>query len=119
MFGLQPSSEDIQLTSKVLQLHLPGHGLCGEELQLVVVQTEAGEGEEAGQGLALQVVQGVVAETEPFHVLQALQEEEASGSTRASTAGGRSQAAAPERPRAPAAHLEGQVGDVDKLIVCE
>lgn len=70
----QLSSEDIQLTSNVPQCCLPGHGLCGEELQCVVVQTEPGESEETSKGLNIEIVQRVVTKTEPFDVLQALQE---------------------------------------------
>lgn len=51
---------------------LPGHGLSGEELQLVVVQTEMGECEETSEGLCVQVVQRVVTETKPLDVLQTL-----------------------------------------------
>lgn len=61
------------MTSNVLQ-YLPGHSLCGEELQFVVVQTETGESEETSKGLNIKIVQGVVTKTEPFDVLQALQE---------------------------------------------
>lgn len=57
---------------------LPGHGLSGEELQLVVVQTETGEREQTGEGLSVQVVQRVVTKTKPFDVLQALEGEEVS-----------------------------------------
>ena len=65
---------------------LPGHGLCGEELQFVVVQTETGESEEPGKGLDIEIVQRVVTKTEPFDVLQALQESEVPCSTRVPTA---------------------------------
>lgn len=34
----------------------PGHGFSGEELQLVMVQTEAGECDEPGKGFGVQVV---------------------------------------------------------------
>lgn len=54
----------------------PGHGLTGEELQLVVVQTETGEREQASEGLRVQVVQRVVTKTKPFDVLHALEGEE-------------------------------------------
>lgn len=50
----------------------PGHGFSGEELQLVMVQTEPGECDESGKGFSVQVVQIVVAQTKPFYVLQAL-----------------------------------------------
>lgn len=60
---------------------MPGHGLRWEELQFVVVQTETGEREETSKGLGVEIVQGVMAKTEPFDVLQALQEQEASRST--------------------------------------
>lgn len=55
---------------------LPGHGLRGEELQLIVVQTETGECEQTSEGLSVQVVQRVVTKTKPFNVLQALKGEE-------------------------------------------
>ena len=55
---------------------LPGHGLTGEELQLVVVQTETGQREQTGEGLRVQVVQSVVTETKPFDVLQTLEGED-------------------------------------------
>lgn len=58
----------------ILQIVPPGHGLCGEELQLIVVQAEAAEGEQASERLRGQVVQGVVAQTKPLDVLQALGE---------------------------------------------
>lgn len=61
-----------------MPLSLPGHGFSGEELQLVVVQTEAGERDETGKGLRVQVVQIVVTETEPFDVLQALKTQKVS-----------------------------------------
>lgn len=54
---------------------LPGHGLRGEELQLIVVQTETGECEQTSEGLSVQVVQRVVTKTKPFNVLQALKGE--------------------------------------------
>ena len=50
----------------------PGHGLRGEELQLVVVQAEAVQGDQPPEGLHVQVVQRVVAEPQPLDVLQAL-----------------------------------------------
>lgn len=52
---------------------LPGHGLRGEELQLVVVHAEAGQGEEAGEGFGRQVVEGVVGKAQPLDVLKALE----------------------------------------------
>lgn len=55
---------------------LPGHGLTGEELQLIVVQTETCEREQTSEGFGVQVVQRVVTETKPFDVLQALEGEE-------------------------------------------
>lgn len=61
-----------------MPLSLPGHGFSGEELQLVMVQTEAGEREETGKGLRVQVVQIVVTETEPFDVLQTLKTQKVS-----------------------------------------
>ena len=48
---------------------VPGHGLTGEELQLIVVQTETCEREQTSEGLGVQVVQRVVTETKPFDVL--------------------------------------------------
>lgn len=38
------------------QFALPGHGLSGEELQLIVVQTETGQCEQTSEGLGVQVV---------------------------------------------------------------
>lgn len=52
---------------------MPGHGLSGEELQLVVVQTETVECDQTSKGLSVQIVQRVVTKTEPFDVLQALE----------------------------------------------
>lgn len=52
---------------------LPGHGVSGEELQLVVVQTETGECEKTSEGFGVQVIQRVVAKTKPFDVLQTLE----------------------------------------------
>lgn len=43
-----------------------------------MVQTEAGERDETGKGLRVQVVQTVVTETEPFDVLQALKTQKVS-----------------------------------------
>lgn len=54
---------------------LPVQGLSGEELQLIVVQTEAPEGEQSSERLRGQVVQGVMAKTKPLDVVQALEEE--------------------------------------------
>ena len=51
-----------------------------------MVEAEACESKEAGEGFSSQVVERVVAKTQPFNVLQA---------------------------------LEGHVGDVDQLVVCE
>lgn len=62
------------MTIIILHIVLPGHGLSGEELQLIVVQAEAVEGEQASERLRCQVVQGVMAETKPLDVLQALEE---------------------------------------------
>lgn len=59
----------------VLQIVPPVHGLSGEELQLIVVQAEATEGEESSERVRGQVVQGVMAKTNPLDVVQALQEE--------------------------------------------
>lgn len=58
-----------------IQIVPPVHGLSGEKLQLIVVQAEAGEGEQSGERLRGQVVQGVIAETKPLDVVQPLQEE--------------------------------------------
>ncbi len=59
----------------VLQILPPVHGLSGEELQLIVVQAEAAEGEESSERIRRQVVQGVMAKTNPLDVVQALEEE--------------------------------------------
>lgn len=48
--------------------------MSGEELQLIVVQAEAAEGEQSSECLRGQVVQGVMAKTKPLYVVQALQE---------------------------------------------
>lgn len=53
----------------------PGHGLSGEELQLVVIQTETAESEQTSERLRGQVVQGVVAQTKPLDVVQTLEDE--------------------------------------------
>lgn len=53
----------------------PGHGLSGEELQLVVIQTETTESEQTSKRLGGQVVQRVVAQTKPLDVVQALEDE--------------------------------------------
>lgn len=50
----------------------PVHRLSGKELQLVVIQAEALEGEEPSEGFGGQVVQGVVAKTKPLDVVEAL-----------------------------------------------
>lgn len=47
----------------------PHHRLRGEELQLIVIQTEAAEGEETSERLGRQVVEGVVAKTKPLDVV--------------------------------------------------
>ena len=65
----------------------PGHGLTGEELQLVVVQTETCEREQTSEGLGVQVVQRVVTETKPFDVLQALEGEDVACLTNVPTPG--------------------------------
>lgn len=52
----------------------PAHGLSGEELQLVVVQAETAEREESSKRLVGQIVEGVVAETKPLYVVQALED---------------------------------------------
>lgn len=57
----------------ILQMVPPGHGLSGEELQLIVVQAEAAQGEQSSEGLEVQVVQGVMAKTKPLDVVQALE----------------------------------------------
>lgn len=59
----------------ILQIVPPVHGLSGKELQLIVVQAEAIESEESSERLGGQVVQGVIAETEPLDVIQALEKE--------------------------------------------
>lgn len=51
----------------------PAHRLSGKELQLVVIEAEAVEGEEPSKSLRGQVVQGVVAKTKPLYVVQALE----------------------------------------------
>lgn len=57
---------------------LPGHGVSGEELQLVVVQTETSECEKTSEGFGVQVIQRVVTKTKPFDVLQTLEGQEVS-----------------------------------------
>lgn len=54
----------------------PGHGLCREKLQLIVVQTETGKCEQTSECFSVQVVERVVTQTKPFDVLQALEGEE-------------------------------------------
>lgn len=50
----------------------PGHGLGWEKLQLVVVQTEPVQREQARKGFDVQVIERVVTEAKPLDVLQAL-----------------------------------------------
>lgn len=59
----------------ILQIVPPVHGLSGEELQLIVVQAEAVEGEQSSERLRGQVVQGVMAQTKPLDIVQALEVE--------------------------------------------
>lgn len=98
-----------------MPVSLPGHGFSGEELQLVVVQTEAGERDEAGKGLRVQVVQIVVTETKPFDVLQALKTQKVSLSMDFQKKIGDISV----RQMAVTVYLKGHVGDVDQLVVCE
>lgn len=76
-----PQSSRGQRTSdgQVLKYCLPGHGLCGEELQFVVVQTETSESKETSKGLDVEIVERVVTKPEPFDVLQALRGQEEPG----------------------------------------
>lgn len=69
-FGFNIASSDCTVTTDVVP---PGHGLSGEELQFIVVQTEAAEGEQASERLGRQVVQGVVAQTKPLDVVETLE----------------------------------------------
>lgn len=52
----------------------PAHRLSGKELQLIVIKAEAAEGEEPSKCFRGQVVQGIIAETEPLYIVQALGE---------------------------------------------
>lgn len=86
----------------------PGHGLCGEELQLIVIQAEATECEQAGERLRCQVVQGAVAEAKPFDVLQALDEKLHCCSIMFLRA-----------HLSVSDYLEGHVGDVNQMVAAE
>lgn len=72
LFYRQNNSNNVCRRSIIIQ---PGHGLSGEELQLVVIQTEATESKQTSECLRGQVVQGVVAQTKPLDVVQALEDE--------------------------------------------
>lgn len=54
------------------QIVPPVHRLSGKELQLVVIQAEALEGEEPSEGFRGQVVEGVVAKTKPLYIVETL-----------------------------------------------
>lgn len=56
----------------MVQVVPPVHRLSGKELQLVVIEAEAAEGEEPSESFRGQVVQGVVAKTKPLHIVQTL-----------------------------------------------
>ncbi|TNN51376.1 hypothetical protein EYF80_038413 [Liparis tanakae] len=100
----------------------PGHGRVVHVLQGHVVQEQVGQlghGHhllpQRGEGLGVQVVQGVVAEAEPLDVLQALQGEDRPAAAlchRRADGGVRHVGHA-------ALYLEGHVGDVDQPVVGE
>lgn len=48
--------------------------MSGKELQLIVIDAEALEGEESSECFWGQVVEGIIAETKPFYIVQALGE---------------------------------------------
>lgn len=105
---------------------LPGHGLSGKELQLIVVQTETGECDKTSEGLSVQVVQRVVTKTKPFDVLQALEGQKVSYSMNVPTTGDISACLLTISSffrsfvqGVVSVHLKGHVGDVDQLVVCK
>lgn len=52
----------------------PVHRLSRKELQLIMIKAEAVEGEKPSKCFRGQVVQGIIAETEPLYIVQALVE---------------------------------------------
>lgn len=57
----------------------PAHCLSGKELQLIVIEAEAVEGEEPSECFWGQVVEGIIAEAKPLYIVQALGEIQTSG----------------------------------------
>lgn len=112
-FCTRPGTDATDLLA--YQFALPGHSLSGEELELIVVQTETGQREQTSEGLNVQVVQRVVTETKQFDVLQTLEGKEVGWDISAWSLSFRGILLC----CCVYVYLEGEVGNIDQLVVCE